>query len=150
MDTKGLTWKNAARSRISPGDKGLADGDGKYGGFGDSLRIARVVQLSRAMIVDLLARRTAEIYRGVSLFTIWKIYYKGNWWDIFVRFVPCARWLSRFLSHCVSGTLLMNKILLNEPLTKWLLLERRHSAFHGLLKPNLQTRPYLRTKCGRV
>ena len=29
----------------------------------------------------------------------------------------------------------MNKILLNEPFTKWLLLERRHSAYHGLLKP---------------
>ena len=30
----------------------------------------------------------------------------------------------------------MNKILLNEPLTKWLLLKRRHSVYHGLLKPN--------------
>ena len=30
----------------------------------------------------------------------------------------------------------MNKILLNEPLAKWLLLKRRHSAYHGLLKPN--------------
>ena len=30
----------------------------------------------------------------------------------------------------------MNKILLNESLTKWLLLERRHSVYHGLLKPN--------------
>ena len=45
-------------------------------------------------------------------YTISKIYYKGNWWDIFVRFVLCARWLSRFLSHCTSSTLWMNKILI--------------------------------------
>ena len=32
--------------------------------------------------------------------------------------------------------LLMNKILLNEPFTKWPLLERRYSVYHGLLKPN--------------
>ena len=30
----------------------------------------------------------------------------------------------------------MNKILLNEPFTKWLFVERRHSAYRGLLKPN--------------
>ena len=30
----------------------------------------------------------------------------------------------------------MIKILLNEPLTKWLLLKRRHSVYHGLSKPN--------------
>ena len=30
----------------------------------------------------------------------------------------------------------MNKILLNEPLTKWLLLKRRYSVYHGLSKPN--------------
>ena len=33
----------------------------------------------------------------------------------------------------------MNKILLNEPLTKWLLLKRRHSVYRGLLKPNSRT-----------
>ena len=46
------------------------------------------------------------------------------------------QWLSRFLSHCVSGLLLMNKILLNESLTIWLLRKRRHSVYRGLLKPN--------------
>ena len=30
----------------------------------------------------------------------------------------------------------MNEILLNETLTKWLLLEKRHSVYNGLLKPN--------------
>ena len=30
----------------------------------------------------------------------------------------------------------MNKILLNEPLTKWLNLKRIHSVYHSLLKPN--------------
>ena len=30
----------------------------------------------------------------------------------------------------------MNKILLNEQLTKWLLLKRRHNVHHGLLKSN--------------
>ena len=30
----------------------------------------------------------------------------------------------------------MNKILLNELLAKWLLLKRRYSVYHGLLKPN--------------
>ncbi|KAK9299241.1 hypothetical protein QLX08_007686 [Tetragonisca angustula] len=42
----------------------------------------------------------------------------------------------RDIFNMTSCTLLMNKILLNEPLTKWLLLERRHSVRHGLLKPN--------------
>lgn len=37
-----VTRKSAARSRISPRDKGLPDDDGKYSGFGDNLRIARV------------------------------------------------------------------------------------------------------------
>ena len=62
--------------------------------------------------------------------------------------------LSRFLSNCILNkmtnltTLLTNKILLNEPLTKWLLLKKRHSAYHGLLKPNLdlQTRRNFRAK----
>ena len=67
----------------------------------------------------------------ISLFTISNIYYKG-----FVRFVLCTQWLSRFLSHCTLDALLVNKILLNEPLTKWLLLKKRYSAYHGLLKPN--------------
>ena len=31
---------------------------------------------------------------------------------------------------------LINKILLNELITEWLLLKRRHSVYHGLLKPN--------------
>ena len=31
---------------------------------------------------------------------------------------------------------LMNKILLNELITKWLLLKKTHSMYHGLLKPN--------------
>ena len=30
----------------------------------------------------------------------------------------------------------MNKILLNEPLTKWLLLKRRYSVYYDLLKPH--------------
>ena len=30
----------------------------------------------------------------------------------------------------------MDKILLNEPFTKWLLVKRRHSVYHGLLKLN--------------
>ena len=42
----------------------------------------------------------------------------------------------------------MNKILLNEPLTKWLHLERRHSVYHDLLKPNRICRNF-RTKYGR-
>ena len=33
-------------------------------------------------------------------------------------------------------TLLTNKILLNEPFAKWLLVKRRHNVHHGLLKPN--------------
>ena len=36
--------------------------------------------------------------------------------------------------HRISGTLLMTKILLNEPLTKWLLLERRHSVYHWFIE----------------
>ena len=45
----------------------------------------------------------------------------------------------------------MNKILLNKPLTKWLLLERRHSVYHGLLKPNRICRlgETFRTRYGR-
>ena len=30
----------------------------------------------------------------------------------------------------------MNTILLNEHFTRWLLVERRHSAYYGLLKPS--------------
>ena len=42
----------------------------------------------------------------------------------------------------------MNKILLNERLTKWLLLKRRHSVYYSLLKPNRISKNF-RTKCGR-
>lgn len=37
----------AARSRISRRDKGRADGDGKYGGFGDKLAAAILITLAR-------------------------------------------------------------------------------------------------------
>ena len=64
----------------------------------------------------------------------------------------CSMWLSRFLSHCISGTLLMHKILLNERHTKWL-LERRHSGYHWFIetKSDVQTRRNFRTnnKYGR-
>ena len=46
----------------------------------------------------------------------------------------------------------MNETLLNEALTKWLLLERRHSMYHDLLKTksDLQNTAKLpRTKYGR-
>ncbi|KAF3425105.1 hypothetical protein E2986_12817, partial [Frieseomelitta varia] len=37
--------------------------------------------------------------------------------------------------HIAFHILLMNKILLNELLKKWLLFKRRHSVCHDLLKP---------------
>ena len=52
--------------------------------------------------------------------------------------------LSRFLSHCISGT-----ILLNESLAKWLLLERRSVSWFIETKSDLQIQRNFRTKYGR-
>lgn len=54
-----------------------------------------------------------------SLYNL-KIYYKGNWWDILIRFVLCIQQLSKLLITlhlCISGILLLKVVLLNESLT---------------------------------
>ena len=41
-----------------------------------------------------------------------------------------------FYHNCISDGLLINRIQLNEPHTKWLLLKRKQNVYHGLLKSN--------------
>ena len=64
-------------------------------------------------------------------------------------FVSYTLWLSRFSSRCISDTLLMNKILLNEHLTmanemkdKWKLLQNETYIFKFLLSVSFNTPLY--------
>ena len=83
--TRGVT-RGKARSRISPRDKGLPDGERKYGGFG-------VVQLSRAIIIR-SARETdsGEIHITKIVSTLWSWNYSEQSSSCSVA--NCTSWFS--------------------------------------------------------
>ena len=90
----------------------------------------------RSLIIAPSILRGDPFVKSNANSTISKIYYKGNRWDVFIRFVPCTQWWSKFLSQCISSALLMNKILLNEQNRYPYKMATPQEKAHGLLKLN--------------